>query len=88
MKSRKQYLTEPEDRRWMQASPWAAVVGGVAVIALLLAMALFTPGEHPARESVRADATAVERPTAAVPLPPLPSANEAATTPEEQPPTF
>lgn len=88
MKSRKQYLTEPEDQRWMHASLWAAITGGVVVVALLLAMALFTPGERPARDSVRADATAVARLTAVVPLPPLPSATEAATTPEEQPPTF
>lgn len=88
MKSRKQYLTEPEDQRWMYASPWAAVAGGVVVILLLLAMALFTPGERPPRALDRADATSVERPIAAVPLPPLPSASDAATTPEEQPPTF
>jgi hypothetical protein len=88
MKSRKQYLTEPGDQRWMHASTWAAAAGGILIILLLLAMAVFTPGERPAGRLDRADATAVETPVAAVPLPPLPGATEAATTPEEQPPTF
>jgi len=88
MKSRKQYLTEPEEQRWLNASPWTAVVGGTVVILLLIAMAVFTPGERPAHELERADATMVERPIATVPLPPLPSAADTASTPEEQPPTF
>lgn len=88
MKSRKEYLTEPGDQRWMHASTWAAAAGGILIILLLLAMAFYTPGDRPAGALDRADATPVERPVAAVPLPPLPSATEAASTPEEQPPTF
>lgn len=88
MKSRKQYLTEPEEQRWLNASPWAALAGGTVVILLLIAMAVFTPGERPAHELERADATMVEMPIATVPLPPLPSATDTPPTPEEQPPTF
>ncbi len=88
MKSRKQYLTEPGDQRWVQASAWTAAAGGIVIILLLLVMAVFAPGERPARALDRADATPVDRPVAAVSLPPLPTATEAASPPEEQPPTF
>ena len=88
MKSRKQFLTEPEEQRWLNASPWAAIAGGTVVILLLIAMAVFTPGENPAHERERAYATMAEMPIVTVPLPPLPSAADTPPAPEEQPPTF
>jgi hypothetical protein len=51
MKSRKELITEPDDRRWLEVSSRTAAAGGLVVVALLGAMALLHPGERAAVDS-------------------------------------
>jgi len=99
MKSRKQYITEPEEHRWLAVTPTAAVAGGLIVIILLVAMAVLAPGERPvvaADGAVRPSATDAQRPNTLRSAPAAPTANPqpAATgpdeiaTPDNHPPTF
>lgn len=99
MKSRKQYITEPEDRRWLEVTPRTAVAGGLIVVALLAAMAVLAPGERPAvavESAVRPLVTEMQRPNTRRAAPAAPTANpQPATTgtdeiaaPDNHPPTF
>ena len=96
MKSRKQYLTEPGDRRWLEATPLAAAAGGLVIVLLLGAMALLHPNERAPvnvdRPTVSSASTSSspsapsDAPTST--LPPIAPDAESYAAPDSQPPTF
>ncbi|MEO8303251.1 MAG: hypothetical protein ABI724_03965 [Betaproteobacteria bacterium] len=99
MKSRKQYLTEPEDRRWLEVTPRTAVAGGLIVVILLAAMVALAPGERPAvaaDSAVRPSMADTQRSNTPRLAPEVSTANpQPATTgpdeiaaPDNHPPTF
>lgn len=74
MKSRKDYIIEPNDERWLEVTPRAAVAGGVVVVLLLAAMTLLQPEPRGAVNATRnAPALAQDTQVSILP-PPVPSA--------------
>jgi len=99
MKSRRKFITEPGDRRWLETSQWTAAAGGLVVVLLFGAMALLHPGERAAVDVDRAaqsfvtDAPAADSQPAAVagPASSMPSTATDAdvlAAPDNHPPTF
>jgi hypothetical protein len=96
MKSRKQFITEPGDRRWLEVGPRAAAAGGLVVVLLLGAMALLHPGERvavDANRSTLSSASASSLPAAppdvpATTLPPIATDADGFAAPDNHPPTF
>jgi len=87
MKSRKQFITEPGDRRWLDATPLAAAAGGLIVVLLLGTMVLLHPGERAAAVG-EPPATPLSPESPAYALPSIAPDAESYAAPGSQPPTF